>query len=126
MRPERCARIAGSTAQRALLTPSTLTSMSLRASASGVNSIAPEMPMPAQLTSRSIRPSRASTSSTAARTACASETSQQRCSPSAGRRLSAYTVTPRARSARAVSSPMPLLPPVTIAMVGFIGHPSRR
>ena len=65
MRPDPARRMWGSTARMVLFMPNRFTSIRRRASASSVNSNAPEMPKPALLMSTSIRPSRAQTSSTA-------------------------------------------------------------
>ncbi len=116
-------RIVGRTARHIAIAPNTFTSNCRRRGARSTSSIAPNSAYPALFTRTSIRPAALKTRATPRWIEASSATSISRGSMPGARRRStpervrpeAKTRNPRAASARAVASPIPLEQPVTSA-----------
>src|SRR5580698_9362896 len=111
------ARRYGSAARVTRTRPTTLTSNTRCHSSSGLSATVPIEPMPALFTRMSTPPRRPAAVSTASRTDASSVTSAATpVNSSPGLRSSTATCAPRLARSRAVASPIPEPPPVTIAV----------
>src|SRR3954453_4434017 len=121
-RPERCLRMAGSTARVTVIGPKRLVSIWERICSVVSSSKKPARKLAALLSRTSMRPKRSSAAAAAASAWCGSVTSRAvtsrfSCSPTAARTVSglrpvATTLWPAAKAARANSTPMPRPAPV--------------